>query len=302
MSQSLKNTLSGKIVASAMRRRINRLNRDSTISSAISILIKYKIGGLLVMDEFERPAGVVSKTNIVGAYYAALPLDSPLEHIMTSPPLFCKIDEPLENALETMKDNQVYRLYVMDPEDDSVVGALAYPDIVGMLYEFCSRCPKSLFCQTNDSAVNKIERALIGDCMTREINSVGSDNLLHQVLEKLSMYHIGAILVTDNAGRGVGVISKTDLILAYNHGVALDTPAADVMSVPVRSCREDDLLEKAIRSMIFSDVHRLFVRGAQTEDFVGVFSLTDAARNRSGSCQACISSRIQITPLQQNYS
>jgi CBS domain-containing protein len=136
--------------------------------------------------------------------------------------------------------------------------------------------------------------------MTRGVNSVTSESLLDQVLERLAMYHMGAILVTDESGRGTGVISKTDLILDYNHGVSLDTPARKVMSLPVRSCGEDDLLEEAIRNMVFSDVHRLFVKGSQSDDFIGVFSLTDAARNRSGSCQACISSRIQITPHQHN--
>lgn len=296
MSPSLATTLSGKIVASAMRRRINRLGKESTISSAISTLIKHKIGGLIVMDESQNPVGVVSKTNIAGAYYASLPLDSPLEYIMTSPPVFCHLDDPLEEALGRMKDNQIYRLYVKDPDNDAVVGALAYPDIVGLLYELCSRCPKSIFRPANGPKAEQGERSLIGGCMTREIKSVAADYLLEQVLEELALHHIGAILVVDNTGRGVGVISKTDLILAYNHGVPLDTPASEVMSVPIRSCREDDMLEEAIRSMIFSDVHRLFVKDSKTEDIIGVFSLTDAARNRSGSCQACIISRIQITP------
>ena len=91
------------------------------------------------------------------------------------------------------------------------------------------------------------------------------------------------------------MISKTDLILAYNHGVSLETPASEMMSVPIRSCRENDMLEEAIRRMIFTDVHRLFVKDARTDSYSGVFSLTDAARNRSGSCQACITSRIEIT-------
>ncbi|MGI9568610.1 MAG: CBS domain-containing protein [Desulfobulbia bacterium] len=296
MSRSVQNTLSGKVVASAMRRRINRLGKNSTISSAISTLIKYKIGGLLVVDEDQSPVGVVSKTNILGAYYASLPLNSPLEHLMTSPPLFCRLDDPLESALGKMKEHQIYRLYVKDPEDDSVVGALAYPDLVAMLYEYCSRCPQSLFSQTPDSADTGVERSLVGDCMTRGIKSINSEDLLYQVVEELIMHHMGAILVKDSAGRGLGVISKTDLILAYNHGVSLETPATEMMSVPIRSCREDDMLEEAIRSMIFSDVHRLFVKVPNSEEFSGVFSLTDAARNRSGSCQACITSRIQITP------
>ena len=296
MSKSVHNTLSGKIVASAMRRRINRLGKNSTVSSAISTLVKYKIGGLLVVDEHQSPVGVVSKTNILGAYYGSLPLDSPLEHLMTSPPLFCRLDDPLEQALGVMKEHQVYRLYVKDPENDSVVGALAYPDIVAMLYEYCSRCPQSLFSQTPEPTEAGVERSLVGDCMTRGIKSISSDDLLYQVVEKLTMHHMGAILVTDSAGCGLGVISKTDLILAFNHGVSLETPATEMMSVPIRSCREDDMLEEAIRSMIFSDVHRLFVKVSNSDEFSGVFSLTDAARNRSGSCQACISSRIQITP------
>ena len=292
MSSPRPHTLSGKVVAEAMRRGINRLGQNSTISSAISILIKYKIGGLLVTDEDQTPVGVVSKTNIIGAYYASLPLDSPLEYIMTSPPLFCNNSDPLEQALEQMKEHQIYRIYVKDPETDSVVGALAYPDIVGMLYEYCSRCPKSVF--RKDSVPGDIARSRIGDCMTTSIKDVASNSLMHEVLEELSMHHIGAILVTDGSGRGVGVISKTDLILAYNHGVSLDTPATEVMSAPVRSCSRDDMLEEAIRHMIFSDVHRLFVKDSDSDQIIGVFSLTDAAMNRSGSCQACVASRIQI--------
>ena len=292
MSKPRPHTLSGRVVADAMRRGINRLGTNSTISSAISILIKYKIGGLLVTDEDQDPVGVVSKTNIVGAYYASLPLDSPLEYIMTSPPLFCTIGDPLEQALEQMKEHQIYRIYVKDPESDSVTGALAYPDIVGMLYEYCSRCPKSVF--RKDSVPEDIVRARIGDCMTTDIKDVASSSLVQEVLEELSMHHIGAILVSDESGRGVGVISKTDLILAYNHGVPLDTPATEVMSAPIRSCSKDDMLEEAIRQMIFSDVHRLFVKDPDSDQIIGVFSLTDAAMNRSGSCQACVASRIQI--------
>ncbi len=296
MSRSLQNTLSSITVGDCMRNRINRLSRTSTISSAIGTLIKYKIGGLLVMDEDQPPAGVVSTTNIVAAYYASMPLDSPLEHIMTSPPLFCKTGDPLASALETMKDSQVYRLFVKDSGDGSVVGALAYPDIVGLLYEFCSSCKRSLLNRKNDSAGLGIERVHIGDCMTRGVESVTAGETLNQVLETLARHHMGAILVTDDADRGVGVISKTDLILAYNHAVSLDTAAAEIMTTPIRFCRENDTVEEAIRRMIFSDVHRLFVRGSEGDDIIGVFSLTDAARNRSGSCLACISSRIEVAP------
>ncbi|MBW1643927.1 MAG: CBS domain-containing protein [Deltaproteobacteria bacterium] len=113
-------------------------------------------------------------------------------------------------------------------------------------------------------------------------------------MEELSMYRFGAILVKDRENTPCGVISKTDLTLAYKHGVDSETPAETIMSSPVQSCCADVLLEDAIRKMIFSDVHRLFVHQSKPDELVGVISLSDAARIRSGSCHACISSRIKL--------
>lgn len=287
------NSLSRIVVSRAMRRQINCLASTTTISNSINSLIKYKVNGLLVMDGDGQPAGVVSKTDITGAYYADLPLDSPLEYIMSSPPLFCSPDDPLEKALEQMRDSNVYRLYVKD-NDDAVVGSLAYPDIVGMLYQYCCDCEHSHFRDKKRAGTGAVRRGHVRDCMTREIQSVGDDNTLLQVMEKLSMYHMGAVLVHDAGGRPAGVISKTDLILAYKHRVNPQAQARSIMSAPPRSCGADDPLEDAIRTMIFTDVHRLFVKAPESETFIGVFSLTDAARNRSGSCHACISSRITL--------
>lgn len=277
-----------------MRRQINSLPGTTTISNSINTLIKYKVNGLLVMDEGGLPVGVVSKTDITGAYYAALPLDSPLEYIMSSPPLFCSTDDPLEKALEQMRDRSVYRLYVKDA-DEAVVGALAYPDIVGMLYQYCCECEYSHFREQKGDETGVVKRGYVRDCMTREVKSVHETYSILQVIEELSMYRMGAILVSDDSNQPKGVISKTDLILAYKHQVDPQAVAGSIMSLPVRSCRADDPLEDAIRTMIFTDVHRLFVKGQGAGTLVGVFSLTDAARNRSGSCHACISSRITIT-------
>lgn len=130
--------------------------------------------------------------------------------------------------------------------------------------------------------------------MTRGVKSVQVDDCLSQVMEQLSMYRFGAILVQGKDETSVGVISKTDLVLAYKHGMDSGARAADIMSSPVQCCGDEELLEDAIRRMIFSDIHRLFVHGESSDSFVGVFSLSDAARSRSGSCHACISSRIRM--------
>lgn len=290
---SEKNTLTDVFVKDAMRRQVNCLSQNTSIDFSINTLIKYKVNGILTLNDSDKPSGVVSKTDIIGAYYAGLPIESPLEYIMASPPLVCLMDDPLERALEQMRKNSVYRLYVTD-NDATVIGALAYPDIVGLLYRSCYDCGYSHFRKKNNDAVDRIKRLLVKDVVVGELKTVSAADTLFNVMEVLSTYRLGAILVTDQGETPVGVISKTDLILAYKHGVDQQLPATTIMKAPVQTCNTDDLLENAIRKMIFSDIHRLFVRGGENKRIEGVFSLTDAARCRSGSCHACMSSRITI--------
>lgn len=79
----------------------------------------------------------------MGAYYASLSLETPLDNIMSSPPLFCGPDDSLESTLDKMRFKGIYRLYVTGENPDDVLGALAYPDIVGLLYQYCYECEYS---------------------------------------------------------------------------------------------------------------------------------------------------------------
>lgn len=294
MSRKEKHTLSGLVVRQAMRRQTIQLPQETSIDHSINRLIKYKINALLVTEPDGAPVGVVSKSDIMGAYYAELPIESPLAHIMVGPPLFCQPEEALETALDTMRANSVYRLYVMDPENQGIIGALAYPDIVGLLYKYCHECEYSHRGRKQAAGTDAIKRFKVEEIMTGDVQSVVETDPILQAVEVLSAYRFGAVLVRNGGGRACGVISKTDLTLAYKHGVDMQTPAAEIMSSPLQHCQVDDLLEEAIKKMIYSDVHRLFVSAADADAVVGVFSLSDAARIRSGSCHACISSRIQL--------
>jgi len=55
-----------------------------------------------------------------------------------------------------------------------------------------------------------------------------------------------------------------------------------------------EMLLTVIKRLIFADLHRIFVYKDRPQDLVGVLSLSDAARFRSGSCRACLVSRIKI--------
>lgn len=289
------NTLRNLSVHKAMRRQVISLEQNKSIAHGINTIIKHKVNALLAVDDQLQPVGVVSKTDIMGAYYAGLSIDSPLEYIMLSPPLFCKAGDSLEMALEQMRTSKVYRLYVTDDQSGELVGALAYPDIVGLLYQYCNRCAYSrLNRKMLPDSNGEVLRFKVRELMAAGVKSLPMEATLTTVMEALSAYRFGAMLITDNNGRPAGVISKTDLALSYKHGVSPSVAAHEVMSVPVYTCNAEALLEHAIKKMILADIHRLFVYEGNVNTLIGVLSLTDAARGRSGSCHGCVSSRIKV--------
>ena len=115
-----------------------------------------------------------------------------------------------------------------------------------------------------------------------------------QVIEGLAAHRFGAVLIKNARAEAVGVVSKSDLIVAYKHGVAIDAAAVSIMRKPVVSCRAESDLGTAIQQMLIKDVQRHFVQLDQPTQIVGILSLSDAARFRSGSCRACTSSRLML--------
>ncbi len=74
--------------------------------------------------------------------------------------------------------------------------------------------------------------------------------------------------------------------------VSIDELAENIMNTPVTSCSSEELLSEAIKQMLLNDIQRIFVYGDDTKHIKGVLSLSDAARFRSGTCRACVASRI----------
>ena len=286
------NVLQGLTVQEAMRPHVISLPQDAPLEQAIRFCIKYKVNALLITGERQEGLGVVSKTDLMGAYYAGLPICSPCSAVMVGPPLFCRAEETLDAALDTMRANKVHRLYIRGEDPSQVAGVLAYPDIVGMLYRYCLNCQKSLRRKSGSEALPDGFR--VREVMTPEIYAHRDEDSLQQVMEGLAAYRFGAVLIRDGEGEAVGVVSKTDLILAYKHGVPATAQARAVMNAPVQAVDADGNLVDALKTMIFADVHRVFVCQESSSNLVGTLSLSDVARFRSGTCRACLISRIKI--------
>ena len=285
--------LSGMLVQEAMRRRVIRVAPENSLSECINRMIKHKVSAVLVTEENGKPAGVVSKTDLIGAFYAELPVETASADIMAGPPLFCFPDDSLESAVDLMQDSNVHRLYVTGAQSEQVIGVLAYPDVVGLLYRYCRVCGKSVARARRDAGdAADGARLRVGDVMTATVRACETHDTLARVIEELMTRRCGAVLIQNAAGHAAGVISKTDLVIAYKHGEATGTGAGVVMRHPVLSCGSNDYLSEALQRMLLKDVQRIFVHGEDPDRMTGVLSLSDSARFRSGSCRACTPGRL----------
>lgn len=125
----------------------------------------------------------------------------------------------------------------------------------------------------------------VSDYMTREVESVGPDTLLPEVVRILERFNISAVPVLDG-NELVGVVSRTDLLHVgrRNAGTARRAPSLLVPSHRVNGImRRAPLvvapqtpLATAARAMTRARIHRIFVveNGA---GLVGVLSTADLA-------------------------
>jgi CBS domain-containing protein len=68
---------------------------SDTIRTALDAILQKKIGAVVILDDgpFQKPLGIVTKTDLVAAYQKGLAVDSPIGEIMST-------------DLETVNDNQ----------------------------------------------------------------------------------------------------------------------------------------------------------------------------------------------------
>ena len=270
--------MEGLLVEEAMRRKVIQLSHDVSLDKCINQLIKFKVNALLITDETRCPVGAVSKTDIVGAFYGGLPIVESL-------------------SMDIMRKDGVHQLFVQGAEPCAMVGTLSYSDVVALLYRYCRACPKGAVRRSElTDRSDETQLLIVRDAMSTSVISCRQEDSLARVIEGLTAHRPGAVLIQDAKGLPVGVISKTDIILAYHHGSSLEVEARSILQTPVASCDENSLLSDAIRHMFLKDVQRLFTYAGDPSHIVGVLSLSDAAHIRSGSCRACITSRIIAAP------
>jgi CBS domain-containing protein len=106
-----------------------------SVADAAELMKREDVGLLpVVRDEGTHLIGVLTDRDIVMQVVAAGrdPRTTRVEDAMTSDPLACRSDEPLETVMELMATHQVRRMPIVDDNGD-VVGIVAQADLATRL-------------------------------------------------------------------------------------------------------------------------------------------------------------------------
>jgi predicted transcriptional regulator len=125
-----------------------------------------------------------------------------------------------------------------------------------------------------------LEDLRVRDLMTENPVSIRHGITVREAAAFLAQQRIGAAPVVNDAGRAVGVLSRSDVLLAVNAGVE-GAPVREVMSPAVIAVRPDAHAGQAYEVLLRCAVRRVFVTDDEGVP-VGVVSATDLFRGLMG--------------------
>ncbi|MCC6649418.1 MAG: CBS domain-containing protein [Polyangiaceae bacterium] len=115
----------------------------------------------------------------------------------------------------------------------------------------------------------------------REIMRPGAQELpgsalVADALRVMQGAEIGLVVIADDAGRPVGVVSKTDVLSHVAAHGSLEAPLSSIVSRSLLTVAADRPLAAALREMADEGVHHLVVR--ERDRVVGVLGAWDVVR------------------------
>lgn len=116
--------------------------------------------------------------------------------------------------------------------------------------------------------------------MTSDVKTVGANDTLREVIQKMVKFHIGSVVVVQEQ-RPIGIITERDVLIRLAQATAnLDlVKAKDLMSGPVLTISENQTVEEASKFMTQNHIKKLVV--TRGERLVGIVTSTDIMRSAS---------------------
>ena len=233
-------------VADLMSREIISCPAGANLASIASTLVRRKVHAVFVLDDAGRPAGVVSDFDLLAGEWLGTDAES-LEtmqritaaELMTAPVETISATATATEAAARMRDLHISRLLVVDAAN-SAAGVISISDLVAPFGR-----PSG-------------QRRSVRDVMSYAIVTCPRDASPEAIARAMTERRSRSVVVIDEDGRAVGVITGSDLLSLYDPGEQAGT-AAELIRKPLITADPNLSLSDAADLIIRHEVHRLVV-------------------------------------------
>lgn len=283
-------------VRDVMTAKPKRVQRNTPVDQVVRLLLSSTFTGVPVVDEQDRPVGVISQSDLI--YRAKMPMRLALmansepervdgilkslsemkaEAIMTRPDVHIQEDALMADGVNLMLEKNVKRLLVVDAWG-KLTGIVSRMDV----FQTITRASPD-WKAVRSGEIKIADAHFVSDIMRRDTQTVLPDAPVEEVLHLIDADDIQRVAVVDGAGHLLGLISDRNLLSAFsddqpgiwryltrfipfsekgNRQKALQErlrsrKAGDVMKKDVITVREDAFIEDAIQIMTEKGFKRL---------------------------------------------
>jgi CBS domain-containing protein len=273
-----------------------KVNLDTSLAEVARLLLSSTFTGLPVVDEENRPVGVIAQGDLI--YKAGMPMRLGLlaesdrqkvsavlealaarqsREVMSQPAVTIEQDKPVTDAVNLMIEKKVKRLPVVD-EAGKLVGILSRVDVFRTSMR---ESPDWKAFQKQSIAVENLR--FVSDIMRRDTPTVTPDTPVEEVIRIIDSNDIQRVCVVDREGNFLGLIADRDLLAAFSdrHPGIWDyfvskipfteagrrhkhlqrhlemKTAVEVMNTNIVTVQEDAPIDEAIRLMLERAIKRL---------------------------------------------
>ena len=294
---------------------------STPVNQVASLLLSAPFTGVPVVDDAFHPVGIITQGDLIDR--AGMPLrigllnlsdhgyverilqslaDKTAEQIMTAEVVTIAADATVRDAVQTMVDNHVKRMPVVDA-DGKLVGMLSRLDIFRIITKGSAASDTA---DTHCSGIRNVR--FVSDIMQRDTQTVAMDAPIEDVLKIITAENIQRVAVVDQDNRFRGLISDRLLLTTFSqtHSGIWDylsslipfsekgkqhrqfqkelrsTKASQIMETELETVTESSLIDDAVRMMTEKGIKRLPVLD---EDGVYRGMISRASILKAGFCR-----------------
>jgi len=206
-----------------------KVSLTTPLDQVVRLLLSSIFTGVPVVDDADRPAGVITQGDLIykgkmpmrlgllaesgseklDAVLAALAAKS-AEEVMTSPVIAIGQDQIVKDAVDLMLSKGVKRLPVVD-DKGKLTGMLSRLDIFRTIMQ--ASPDWDAFKQQN---ITVGDVCTVSDIMRRDTHAVLPETPVDEIIRMIDSNDIQRVTVVDKAGHFLGLISDRDLLVAFS--------------------------------------------------------------------------------------